>query len=111
MPLDGAPAALVVWREGRPAPTPSGGGTAVRVVDVSAGWQGRLVPTMDNTWGDLALPPGASVEEPQSWTMEWTRTEGAVWERTRVTYGNQARILPPVPRDQARRWPSWAPQV
>jgi hypothetical protein len=99
VPLDGAPAALVVWREGRPAPTPSAGCTAVRMLDVSAGWHGRLVPTMDNTWGDLALPPGASVAEPQIWTMEWT--EGAVWERTRVTYGNRVRILPPVPLDRA----------
>ena len=98
VPLDGAPAALVVWREGRPAPVPSARGTA-RTVDLSAGWNGRLVPTMDNTWGDLALPPGASVEEPQIWTMEWT--EGAAWERIRVTYGNRVRVLPPVSPDRA----------
>ncbi|MEU9225488.1 glycosyl hydrolase [Streptomyces massasporeus] len=99
VPLDGAPAALVVWREGRPAPAPSARRTAVRTVDVSAGWHGRLIPTMDNTWGDLALPPGASVDEPQIWTMEWT--EGSVWEGIRVTYGNRVRVLPPVPPDRA----------
>ncbi len=100
VPLDGAPAALVVWREGRPAPSPSPvGEAAVRVLDVSTGWQGRLVPTLDNTWGDLALPEGASVDEPQIWTMEWT--EGEAWERIRVTYGNRVRVLPPVPVDQA----------
>nr|WP_202509751.1 glycosyl hydrolase [Streptomyces sp. SID5643] len=99
VPLDGAPAALVVWREGRPGPRPATGGTAERVLDVSAGWQGRLVPTMDNTWGDVALPAGASVAEPQIWTMEWT--EGAVWEPSRVTYGNRVRVLPPVPPEQA----------
>ncbi|CAL9325723.1 glycosyl hydrolase [Streptomyces sp. SudanB52_2052] len=100
VPLDGAPAVLVVWREGRPAPSPSPvGEAAVRVLDVSTGWQGRLVPTLDNTWGDLALPEGASVDEPQIWTMEWT--EGEAWERIRVTYGNRVRVLPPVPVDQA----------
>ncbi|MFE7901983.1 glycosyl hydrolase [Streptomyces sp. NPDC057424] len=99
VPLDGAPAALVVWREGDPAPAPSARGTAVRSLDVSAGWHGRLVPTMDNTWGDLALPPRASVEEPQIWTMEWT--EGTVRERTRATYGNRVRVLPPVPPERA----------
>ncbi|MBB6418008.1 glycosyl hydrolase [Streptomyces sp. AK010] len=101
VPLDGAPAALVVWREGRPAPAPapSARRTAVRTVDVSSGWHGRLVPTMDNTWGDLALPPGASVAEPQIWTMEWT--EGSAWEEIRVTYGNRVRVLPPVSADQA----------
>ncbi|GGX02262.1 glycosyl hydrolase [Streptomyces lomondensis] len=100
VPVDGAPAALVVWREGRPASKPSPTReTAVQVIDVSAGWHGRLVPTLDNTWGDLALPPGSPVDEPQIWTMEWT--EGGVWERIRATYGNRVRILPPVPVDQA----------
>ncbi|MFF7891732.1 glycosyl hydrolase [Streptomyces sp. NPDC007907] len=99
VPLEGAPAVLVVWREGRAEPAPSPEATAVRVRDLSSGWQGRLVPTMDNTWGDLALPPGASVREPQIWTMEWT--EGTVWERARVTYGNRVRVLPPVPLDRA----------
>ncbi|MER7896840.1 glycosyl hydrolase [Streptomyces sp. NPDC096046] len=98
VPLDGAPAALVVWREGRPTPAPSPAGKAVRVLDLSAGWHGRLVPTMDNTWGDLALPAGTSVEEPQIWTMEWTG--GGAWQRARVTYGNRVRVLPPVPLDR-----------
>ncbi|MET9394121.1 glycosyl hydrolase [Streptomyces sp. NPDC006624] len=135
VPLDGAPAVLVVWREERPAPaaervgtdaalnaaldaaldaepatatdtdtgtgtgtdTGTGTGTATvsRVVDISSGWQGRLVPTMDNTWGDLALPAGSPVDEPQIWTMEWT--EGAGRERIRATYGNRVRVLPPLP--------------
>lgn len=99
VPLEGAPAVLVVWREGRAEPAPPPKATAVRVLDLSSGWQGRLVPTMDNTWGDLALPPGTSVREPQIWTMEWT--EGTVWERARVTYGNRIRVLPPVPLDRA----------
>ncbi|MEU1933202.1 glycosyl hydrolase [Streptomyces coeruleorubidus] len=99
VPLDGAPAALVVWREGRPAPRrPQQEAPPARVIDVSTGWHGRLVPTMDNTWGDLALPPGSSVDEPQIWAMEWT--EGGTWERTRVTYGNRVRVLPPVPFDE-----------
>ncbi|MDQ1021605.1 glycosyl hydrolase [Streptomyces afghaniensis] len=101
VPLDGAPAVLVVWREGRPAPTRprrETRETPARVIDVSAGWHGRLVPTMDNTWGDLALPPGAPVDEPQIWTMGWA--EGGAWERTRVTYGNRVRVLPPVPLGQ-----------
>ncbi|UOB14706.1 hypothetical protein MQE23_39070 [Streptomyces sp. HP-A2021] len=98
VPLDGAPAVLVVWREGRPTPTGPQLEAPAQVLDVSTGWHGRLVPTMDNTWGDLALPPGSPVDEPQIWTMEWT--EGGAWERTRVTYGNRVRVLPPVPFDE-----------
>ncbi|WP_328369633.1 glycosyl hydrolase [Streptomyces sp. NBC_00445] len=102
--LDGAPAMLVVWREGAPtsrAAVPPGSDEAV--IDVSTGWQGRLIPTLDNRWGDLALPPGSSVAEPQIWDMEWTESEApdAVWRRTRATYGNRVRLLSPVPAADA----------
>ncbi|MFJ3419914.1 glycosyl hydrolase [Streptomyces sp. NPDC086082] len=101
VPLGGAPAVLVVWREGTPrthqptTPTP----VPERTIDLSTGWDGRLVPTMDNTWGDLALPAGSSVTEPQIWTMRWTETEDpdANWQQTKATYGNQVRVLAPVP--------------
>ncbi|MFE7854754.1 glycosyl hydrolase [Streptomyces sp. NPDC057403] len=103
VPLDGAPAALVVWREGDPGP--GAGGTArrrepARTVDLSTGWQGSLVPTLDNTWGDLALPAGSAVDEPQIWTMDWTEDDTG-WGRARATYGNRVRHQPPVPADRA----------
>ncbi|GAA3812042.1 hypothetical protein GCM10022403_052280 [Streptomyces coacervatus] len=74
-----------------------------RTIDISTGWEGRLVPTLDNTWGDLALPAGSSVDEPQIWTMRWTETDApeAHWEQTRATYGNRVRVLPPVPAAKA----------
>ena len=97
VPLAGAPAALVVWREGTPATRPTARPHArLHTMDLPTGWEGRLVPTLDNTWGDLALPPGSSVDEPQIWTMRWTETD-ADWEKTRATYGNRVRVLPPVP--------------
>lgn len=108
VPLEGAPAALVVWREGPPearvsAPRPPSPG---ETVDLSTGWEGSLVATMDNTWGDLALPAGASVAEPQIWSMRRREDRGdregeGQWERTRVTYGNRVRVLPPVPVAEA----------
>lgn len=101
VPLEGAPAVLVVWREGPPVggtpPTPV---ERWETTDLSTGWEGSLTPTMDNTWGDLALPAGASVAEPQIWTMRWTENEGP-WQPVRVTYGNRVRVLPPVPSAQA----------
>ncbi|WP_053847580.1 glycosyl hydrolase [Streptomyces sp. NRRL B-24085] len=101
VPLEGAPAVLVVWREGPPAAAVPPPPTApTETVDLSGGWEGRLVPTMDNTWGDLALPAGATLEEPQTWTMRWTET-GDSWEPARATYGNRVRVLPPVPAHQA----------
>lgn len=99
VPLEGAPAVLLVWREGSETPVPDARQSPGRAVDLSGGWRGRLVPTLDNTWGDLALPAGTSVDEPQIWTMEWS--EGAGWERTRATYGHRVRVLPPVPTGEA----------
>ncbi|MFR0354455.1 glycosyl hydrolase [Streptomyces sediminimaris] len=104
VPLDGAPAVLLVWREGAPPPPATAPpAEPVRTLDLSTGWQGRLVPTMDNTWGDLALPAGTSVEEPQIWTMRWTESGAphAPWEQARATYGNRVRVLPPVPAAKA----------
>lgn len=103
VPLEGAPAALVVWREGTPdtqAATPQPTPPAGETIDLSTGWEGRLVATMDNTWGDLALPAGASIAEPQIWSMRWSEAEGP-WERTRLTYGNRVRVLSPVPSADA----------
>ncbi|MFJ5307162.1 glycosyl hydrolase [Streptomyces sp. NPDC088350] len=105
VPLDGAPAALVVWREGtRSTPrTVASPSLSERTIDLSSGWEGRLVPTMDNTWGDLALPAGSSVAEPRIWTMGWTETDpaDANWSQTRATYGNRVRVLPPTPLAEA----------
>ncbi|MFI8191786.1 glycosyl hydrolase [Streptomyces sp. NPDC085946] len=112
VPLDGAPAVLVVWREGPASADPPTSGPAApvprreRTIDVSAGWQGRLVPTLDNTWGDLALPPGTSVAEPQIWDLRWTEAaagapQEAAWRPARVTYGDRVRVLPPVPAGRA----------
>ncbi|MFI6559167.1 hypothetical protein [Streptomyces sp. NPDC050534] len=108
VPLDGAPAALLVWREGTSPPPQAPLQQAepaepVVTVDLSTGWQGRLVPTMDNTWGDLALPAGTSLDEPQIWTMQWTESAApdANWQRTRATYGNRVRVLAPVPAAKA----------
>ncbi|MEU6350421.1 glycosyl hydrolase [Streptomyces sp. NPDC047072] len=99
VPLDGAPAALVVWREGPPVEQPAVVSRVLkRTMDLSTGWEGRLVPTLDNTWGDLALPLATSVAEPQIWTMRWFEDS---WKQTRVTYGNRVRVLPPVPAGQA----------
>ncbi|WP_255950000.1 glycosyl hydrolase [Streptomyces odontomachi] len=129
VPLGGAPAALVVWREGAAdatatrdatvatdvTATTDAAGAAGVVVDLSDGWHGRLAPTLDNTWGDLALPAAAPVDDLQIWHMEWTETgtetesgsgtdgpeHEADWERAKVTYGNLVRVLSPAPADRA----------
>ncbi|MGD0554197.1 MAG: glycosyl hydrolase [Streptosporangiaceae bacterium] len=108
VPLHGAPAVIVVWREGQPAAVRPGtgpGDSQARPpvpVDISDGWRGRLVPTMDNTWGDLALPAGSPLDALQIWDLSWAEGEAAVaWQPARVTYGNRVRVLGPVPAAEA----------
>ena len=101
VPLDGAPAVLLVWREGEPTvevatAAPAGG----RVLDLRTGWRGELVPTLDNTWGDLALPAGPGLERLQLWTLDWSEGEDEEWAPVSVTSGQQVAVLSPVAVDQ-----------
>lgn len=99
VPLDGAPAALLVWHEGEPAH--EGGPRALSSagpdsVDLSSGWTGELVPTLDNTWGDLALPAGRELAELQVWTLDWAEGDDRDWTPVKVTSGQQVAVLAPV---------------
>ena len=49
------------------------------------------------TW---PCPPEPPSPNRRSGPCEWTETEGS-WERTRVTYGNRVRVLPPCPSARA----------
>lgn len=90
--MGGAPAMLVVWTMGSPvegatvAPQEAG---AQRRRDISTGWSGSLVPTLDNTWGDLARPIGASLDRVQVWDV--TDSNG---QPGRAGFGEQALVLP-----------------
>ncbi|WP_152360133.1 hypothetical protein [Microlunatus speluncae] len=97
----GAPALLLVWREGAAEPTgsaPSGsapaeaepaatGGTA----DLSDGWTGTLVPTLDNSWGDLARPAGRELDQLELWHVEAADGDGP-WQPSRSGYGQRVMI-------------------
>lgn len=100
VPLAGAPAMLVRWTEGDPgAPSEPVGSPEVTLVDVSDGWTGELVPTMDNSYGDLALPAGSSVEALQLWTLDWSEpdlADAADRVEVKVTHGQQVAVHGPV---------------
>ena len=113
VPLAGAPAVLLVWHESDPAepdadadadvaaaaPVATGGAAQETAVDLGTGWTGELVATLDNTWADLALPAGAGLTELQVWTLDWTEDEAAGWTPVKVTFGQTAAVLGPVPVD------------
>lgn len=90
----GAPLVLVAWEEGvasgsptlPPAPPPA------ESRDLSTGWTGELVPTLDNTWGDLARPVGRCLDALQIWTFD-AREEGEDWHATWATSGQRARVV------------------
>lgn len=103
----GAPMVLVVWREGttpeiRPtaehAAAPNASPTLENPVDISDGWTGELVPTLDNVWGDFARPVGRNLTALQVWTL-MAREGEADWAETKVTVGQRVLIHPPATPD------------
>ncbi|SEE99669.1 glycosyl hydrolase [Ruania alba] len=98
----GAPAVLVTWTEGdksasRPRPEVGPGGSCT----VDGPWTGTLVPTLDNTWGDLALPMGTDVDALQIWSFDWREGRCVEWRRAKATYGNRVRKQGPIPIAEA----------
>lgn len=113
VPLGGAPLVLLVLREAGayemapPAvPAPTSGGVRESAV-LHGGWSGELVPTMDNTWGDMAVPAGAPVGDLQVWTMRWAQGDAApdpvsdAWAAARVTFGQRVATIGPLPQGDA----------
>lgn len=92
----GAPLVLVAWEEGLGGDQSTGDDDARAMpgqsVDLSNGWTGELVPTLDNTWGDLARPVGRSLDALQIWTFD-AREGGEPWQPTWATCGQRARTI------------------
>lgn len=106
VPLRGAPLVLLVLREagaGEAAPSVPAGDAARDRAVLDGSWSGELVPTMDNTWGDMAMPAGAPVDDLQVWTMEWAEGEVAPgpWTSARVTFGQRVATRGPIPEHDA----------
>jgi len=101
----GAPAVFVVWRRGgrpsaAPAQVPAVASTATEE-RLDDGWTHELVPTLDNTWGDMALPAGPQDVPLEVWRMRWRDGDGEQVD-VRATFGQQALVhgpsaVPPVP--------------
>lgn len=89
----GAPALLLVWREGAVAPTDAD--TTVTeprpAITLADGWTGELVPTLDNTWGDLARPVGRELDRLELWHVEAAGGDDP-WQPSRATYGQRVMI-------------------
>ena len=122
----GAPLLLLVWEEaagedggvpggapGAPGGAPGGHEPAPaerreqRTVDVSDGWSGELLATLDNAWGDHARPVGSDVDRLQVWSFDTAEDDGEDdgedgdprWTRSRATWGQ--RVLVSAPAAQA----------
>ncbi|MGP9744794.1 glycosyl hydrolase [Brachybacterium sp. AOP29-B2-41] len=97
----GAPAVFVVWRSGVPSSEPlfaDDPGRSDNVADASSedlhdGWTHSLVSTLDNTWGDAALPPGSEVPL-ELWRLLW-RDGNEAWQDVRATFGEEFLVHGP----------------
>ncbi|SKC60082.1 glycosyl hydrolase [Krasilnikoviella flava] len=96
--LAGAPAVFVVWRAGdRPSPRQVAAPAVASPVTqepLDDGWTHELVPTLDNTWGDMALPAGPDDVPLEVWRMRWRDGDGEQAE-VRATFGQQVLVHGP----------------
>ena len=101
----GAPALFVAWREGVRAPTAApAGGPVLQTMPLDDGWDGALVPTLDNTWGDFARPASPTPADLEIWSMDWAETlepgrPTEPWRRVKVGFGNEVLTLGPLSLD------------
>jgi hypothetical protein len=102
--FDGAPAVFLVWTEG-PFVPPAADSSAVSVPPaiieaLDDGWSGTLVPTLDNHWGDFALPASDDDSALQIWSMDWAESDAGVdapeqWEPMKATFGEEVLVCGP----------------
>lgn len=104
VPLDEGPCALVVFGPAAAAavpPAPADGmarpGSRGREVGHVLDWTGSLIPTLDNSWGDFAMPPSAGRLPTRLWRLEhrvpgtsdWTAVTATLGPRGHVTRGDE----------------------
>lgn len=94
VPLNGAPAGLLVWTTDPQVPSDnelrSTSGDVGEPIDIQDGWSAELVPTLDNTWGDLSRESDDRLAAVQLWHL--TDEQGAAVE---ANFGEQAFVLGP----------------
>lgn len=106
--IGGAPLTLLVWSTApsappspaAEAPVAAAPSAAIPVeVTLDTGWTGHLVPTLDNLWGDLAMPVGRDLTRAQVWTVDWREreSESAQWSRAKATFGQRVLVRSPAP--------------
>ena len=88
VPLDGAPCAVLVWGASlQEASPPRATGAETVLADLGDVWDVTLVPTIDNRWGDFALPASTGAFPVQQWAF----ADGN-GERVVATFGPRARV-------------------
>ncbi len=114
--LNGAPAAFAVWRTDGSSggddaaltalPAPAGKARRSSPLNFDA-WTHELLPTLDNTWGDMDLPAGRDVPL-EIWRMRWRDASGqdvdvrATFGQEVLTSGPSAQVPPPLSASAAR---------
>ncbi|HEX6606929.1 MAG TPA: hypothetical protein VF276_08450, partial [Chloroflexia bacterium] len=115
IPFDDGPAALLVWADpAAPAEQVSGVNAAGSEETLATldDWQSAIVPTLDNRYGDLALPaaPGAPpvqtwrfahrIERPGEDSQAADPTDAGDWQPVEATFGPYGWWTGPLPADR-----------
>lgn len=87
IPFKDGPAALLVWDS---APTPDETAEHDRptaIVQLPDAWSASLEPTLDNRYGDFALPAFAGAPPAQTWHVQHRLDGETVWRDATLTFG------------------------
>ncbi|MFG1960396.1 glycosylhydrolase-like jelly roll fold domain-containing protein [Nonomuraea sp. NPDC049028] len=86
VPFDAGPAALLVFT-GEQLVDPEPAASPTEKLDLGTGWEMELVPTLDDTWGDL----GHSGPVLHRWEVEH-RVDGLKWRPAYATFGSHGSL-------------------
>ncbi len=69
VPFEDGPCALLVWGSEATSAEPLGTYHEVSRTSLEGDWTTELVPTLDNRWGDFALPPSSAPQPVEVWDL------------------------------------------
>lgn len=96
----GSPLLIAVWRTGATVDEPQLDAPAEPSVrSLETAWSQELVPTLDNRWGDFALPASTEPIPLELWSVDQVTAEGST--PVTVTMGQELLVSGPFPDTEA----------
>ncbi|BCX03340.1 MAG: hypothetical protein KatS3mg053_1278 [Candidatus Roseilinea sp.] len=123
IPFSNGPAALLVWDDVSAADSNTESRLEA-IAQLGGPWRASLVPTMDNRYGDFALPAFTGAPPLQTWRVEHRHDDETAWREAMLTFGvygwfigpdapeaMPAPLIQPMDGDDPLQVSGWQPAV